>query len=122
MKNQALVGIFFCLIFACMGQIFLKIGIESLNIPKEEQWRLLKILFILIKNTNILMGFTFAGLSAISWLFVLKRVPLNFAYPFMALTFILIPLLSKFVLNESVPVSRWVGGIIIIIGVALSSI
>ncbi len=122
MKHQALVGIFLSLIFACMGQIFLKIGIESLNILKEDQWMPLKFLFILIKNKNLLMGFTFAVLSAISWLYVLKKVPLNFAYPFMALTFLLIPLLSKFVLNESVPVSRWVGGIIIIIGVVLSSI
>ena len=45
-------------------------------------------------------------LSAAVWLIVLSRASLSYAYPFVSLTYALILLFDRFVLNESVPSLR----------------
>jgi hypothetical protein len=51
-------------------------------------------------------GLFLFGLSAIVWLAVLSRTSLSFAYPFASLTYVLILLADRFVLNETVPALR----------------
>ena len=49
------------------------------------------------------------GFSAIVWLVVLSRASLSFAYPFAALTYVMILLFDHFVLDENgagAPVGR----------------
>ena len=55
-------------------------------------------------------GLFLFGLSALVWLVVLSRASLSFAYPFAALTYVLILLFDEFVLNDTVPPLRWAGG------------
>ena len=54
-------------------------------------------------------GLALFGLSALVWLVVLSRASLSFAYPFAALTYVLILLFDRFVLDEQVPALRWAG-------------
>jgi uncharacterized membrane protein len=53
------------------------------------------------------------------WLFALSRASLSFAYPFAALSYVLIVLFSVLVLHEDVPVLRWVGVAFIVTGIML---
>jgi drug/metabolite transporter (DMT)-like permease len=55
------------------------------------------------------------------WLAVLSRASLSFAYPFAALTYVLIVLFDRFVLDETVPALRWGGVAFIIVGIILVS-
>ncbi|MEO8423457.1 MAG: hypothetical protein ABI595_06030 [Actinomycetota bacterium] len=64
-------------------------------------------------------GLFLFGLSAIVWLSVLSRTSLSFAYPFASLTYVLILLADKFVLNETIPVLRWAGVFCIMVGIVL---
>ena len=64
-------------------------------------------------------GLLLFGLSAIVWLAVLSRTSLSFAYPFASLTYVLILLADKFVLNETVPGLRWAGVFFIMVGIVL---
>jgi uncharacterized membrane protein len=64
-------------------------------------------------------GLVLFGLSAIVWLFALSRASLSFAYPFAALSYVLIVLFSVLVLHEDVPVVRWVGVAFIVTGILL---
>jgi drug/metabolite transporter (DMT)-like permease len=51
---------------------------------------------------------------------VLSRVNLSFAYPMIALTYVLVPLAAWLFLNEpAIPPIRWVGMCVIIVGVVL---
>jgi drug/metabolite transporter (DMT)-like permease len=59
--------------------------------------------------------------SALVWLVVLSRASLSFAYPFAALTYVLILLFDLFVLDEQVPGLRWAGVGFIAIGIFLVS-
>jgi drug/metabolite transporter (DMT)-like permease len=64
-------------------------------------------------------GLFLFGLSAIVWLSVLSRTSLSFAYPFASLTYVLILLADRFVLNETVPALRWAGVFCIMVGIVL---
>jgi drug/metabolite transporter (DMT)-like permease len=64
-------------------------------------------------------GLLLFGLSAIVWLSVLSRASLSFAYPFASLSYVLILLADKFVLNESIPGLRWAGVFFIMLGIVL---
>jgi uncharacterized membrane protein len=73
----------------------------------------------LLSSPIIWGGLVLFGLSAIVWLFALSRASLSFAYPFAALSYVLIVLFSLLVLHEDVPVLRWVGVAFIVTGILL---
>ena len=66
-------------------------------------------------------GLFLFGLSALVWLVVLSRASLSFAYPFAALTYVLILVFDEFVLNDTVPPLRWAGVAFIGAGIFLVS-
>jgi len=59
--------------------------------------------------------------SIVIWAGVMKLVPANFAFPFMALGFVCVTLMAKFFLGETVPRMRWLALIVITIGVCLQA-
>jgi uncharacterized membrane protein len=73
----------------------------------------------LLSSPIVWAGLLLFGLSAIVWLFALSRASLSFAYPFAALSYVLIVLFSVLVLHEDVPVLRWVGVGFIVTGIML---
>jgi uncharacterized membrane protein len=73
----------------------------------------------LLSSPIVWGGLLLFALSAIVWLFALSRASLSFAYPFAALSYVLIVLFSVLVLHEDVPVLRWVGVAFIVTGIML---
>jgi len=66
-------------------------------------------------NVSVVGGLAIFVLSAAFWLVVLSKTSLSFAYPFVSLTYVLILLFDRVVLNQSVSALRW-GGVVLIIG------
>ena len=66
-------------------------------------------------------GLTLFALSAIFWMVVLSRESLSFAYPFAALTYVLILVFDFAILREPVSLLRWGGVALIIAGLFLVS-
>ncbi|MDD5603814.1 MAG: transporter [Eubacteriales bacterium] len=75
-----------------------------------------------IFSPTILIGLILYGVSTLTWLFALSKTRLNYAYPYTALTFILVMLASYFIFSEPLPVNRIAGVAIICIGVIIASI
>jgi len=57
--------------------------------------------------------------SFISWLYVLRFIPLTIAYPLSNLVHVLIPLSSWFFLDEIISTQRWCGIALVLIGVLI---
>jgi drug/metabolite transporter (DMT)-like permease len=76
-------------------------------------------LFALFLHPETWAGFIVYGLSAICWLWVLSRAHLSYAYPILALTFPIVVGLSAVFFSESITVVRWVGVVVIMVGVSL---
>jgi drug/metabolite transporter (DMT)-like permease len=66
-------------------------------------------------------GLMLFGASAVVWLLVLSRASLSFAYPFAALTYLVILIFDRLVLHEEVTPLRWTGVILIMAGIVLVS-
>lgn len=104
------------------GQILLKIGMNHIgNIAVNSMSALGHLFLGVIKSPIVLVGLFMYVISAAIWLVVISAVDLSFAYPFIGLTYVLILIVSKFVLKEDVNPIRWAGAAIITIGVVVIS-
>ena len=55
--------------------------------------------------------------ALVSWLYVLKKVPLSIAFPLINVVHVLVPLGASIFLHEHVSLRRWAGISLIILGV-----
>lgn len=101
------------IICASLGQVFWKLGMNAVG--TIDNFSISAIISIFL-NPLVLLGLSLYGLSAIFWLIALSQKDLSYVYPFIALTFIIVLLFSKFLLHENVGVYRIVGTLIIIAG------
>ena len=104
------------------GQVLLKLGMNKIGPIAINSMSAVGKLFIgVFKSPLVLIGLFLYVISAAIWLIVISAVDLSFAYPFIGLTYVLILLVSKFVLKEDVNPIRWAGAAIITIGVVVIS-
>jgi len=59
------------------------------------------------------------AVSVVVWAAAMSQVPVNFAYPFLALGFVAGAVMSRMILGETIPPLRWVALGIIVAGVCL---
>jgi multidrug transporter EmrE-like cation transporter len=59
------------------------------------------------------------AVSVVVWAGAMSQVPVNFAYPFLALGFVAGAFMSMFFLGETIPPLRWLALAIIVAGVVL---
>ncbi len=57
------------------------------------------------------------GAATVLWVWVLRFIPLNVAYPVYALAFIIVPVASYFLLTEPIGLKHLLGGLLIVAGV-----
>ena len=111
-------------IVGTLGQMFLKFGMNQIgSIKRSDFENPVSLMLAVFTNTWILMAIPLYFCGFIVWLIVLSKLDLSYAYGFLALTYVLIPLMSWLVLGESIPAFRWVGigGVcisVLIVGIA----
>ncbi len=104
---------------AVIGQLFMKKGM--LQIGEFSLGVLAHKLFPMISNPFVFTGFVLFGISSVFWLVVLSRINLSVAYPMVSLGYIVVAFASIFLFKENVSLVRWLGIIIICIGVVFVS-
>ena len=67
------------------------------------------------------LGIIFVIVSFISWLYVLRYIPLTVAFPLSRVVDILVPLGCWFFLGEAISPRRWCGIALVIIGLAVTA-
>lgn len=100
------------------GQTALKLGVSKPGVA-ETATGLLSIISLILHSPLVLLGLFFYAIGALLWIAVLSRLDLSVAYPFLALNFVLVTLVARFFLGESVPPLRWLGILVIIGGILL---
>lgn len=108
---------------AAVAQLMLKAGMNHVNEDLSPLTLGLDAASVkaVVAQPYVWGGLALFGLSAIVWLVVLSRASLSFAYPFAALTYVLILLFDRFVLEDTVPPLRWAGVAFIGVGIFLIS-
>jgi drug/metabolite transporter (DMT)-like permease len=109
------------IVFTVYGQVAIKWRVSIYgNLPEP---LLAKILFLLkmLYDPVILSGFFAAFLAALCWMAAMTKFELSHAYPFMALNFVLVLVLSGLFLNEPISSYKILGLIIIVVGIIVGS-
>ncbi|MDD1651931.1 MAG: EamA family transporter [Methanomicrobiales archaeon] len=114
----AILFIIGCVILGASGEILFKVGVGKLGeFNLGSAGEVLSNLVRMAGSPLILAGFLCYGVAAVLWIYALSRLDLSFAYPMYALMYAIIPLAAYFILKEQIPTGRWVGILLIILGV-----
>lgn len=101
-----------CVIGIAIGQILFKKSAEGFHITGTfYNPYALSILFIAL---------CLYGITTLGWVWVLQKSDLNKVYPFMALSFVLVPIASHFILHENFTKQYFYGIIFIITGILIT--
>lgn len=99
-----------------ISELFLKRGaMDTAHISQAWSWTGLTTL----GSPLMWLGTVFVIFSFITWLYVLKHLPLSVAFPASQVIHVLIPLSSWLVLGEWISPIRWCGIALVLIGLAI---
>ena len=115
MKPYQFYLIIFTVFLISFGQILFKYASQKININENG------VIFGLFLNPIVILALFIYGIATISWIISLRGVELRIAYPFAALAFLIVPLLSHFILGESLKINTFIGAIFILLGVFIAT-
>lgn len=100
------------------GQTCLKVGLTQAGGNSSDD-TLFSLIGLILRSPLVIAGLALYAMGAIAWIAVLRRMDLSYAYPFLAINFVLIALVSQFVLGETISLTRWAGIGAICVGILL---
>ena len=103
-----------------LAHVLLKVGMNQIGeggLPQVKQP--VRLAADLLTTPAILVAVPLYVASFVGWVLVLSRIRLSIAYPALAMMYLLIPLVSWFLLSEQVSRMHWAGIGVIIVGVSL---
>lgn len=103
-----------------MGQFLLKVGVARMGGVDYQAGRLIPTVIKVAGQPAILGGVALFATSMMLWLGVLSKMDLSRAQPLIALSYVLVPLLSHLFLGETVGLTRVAGIGLILVGVFLA--
>jgi len=105
-------------VLGVLAQLSLKEGMVRAGIDSlfKDFWGNLKKIYL---NVFVIFGFLAYGATTLLWIVILNNLELSFAYPFVALNYFFVALMSKFVFKEHISVQRWASIGIILLGVIM---
>jgi len=103
--------------FSVIGELLLKNGMNRVGVLSLSSIGTL--LPKMLQTWQLYAGFGSILVGSVFWLAAISRADLSWAYPLLAMGYILVLLFSAIVLREHVSLTRWVGTIIIVLGVYL---
>ena len=112
----ALAVLLIAIMLGAAGQICLKFGLGKLGSQTP-----FVVVTAMFRNWHVLAGFVAYGVSSLLYLFVLSRLDVSYAYPFVAINYVFVTFLAWLILKEAVPTLRLVGLAIICMGVLVLS-
>lgn len=113
--------IFFTIFFTVYGQLVVKWQVNLAGDLPTDLGSKMEYTLKLLLNPWVISGFIGAFLAAVSWMMALSQFPLSYAYPFMSLSFILVPFFSAFFFKEVIQMPQVVGLFFIVLGVVIGS-
>lgn len=118
---MALLFIALTIIWTVAGQLLVKKGMQEVGSAPGQAGLLPAFLWRAVTHWKVVLGVACAVLATLCWMVALSRAQLSFAYPFMGAAVVLVLALSGLILGERVPLNRWVGVAIVVVGIFVAS-
>lgn len=104
----------FTLLLAAGQLLFKKVGLDLRGGPPGAG--VLRVL----GSPSLYAAVVLYGFATILWIWILSRVPLSRAYPYVALGVVLVPLASLLMFGERVGPGFWFGAALIVAGIIIT--
>lgn len=101
-----------CLVF---GQTAWKYGLQNIQLHGSMINKFFQIVF----SPLILIGFVLYILATVIWMYLLSKLPLSFLYPLQSIAYVFALFVAFYLFKEQIPLTRWIGTGVILIGVYL---
>jgi drug/metabolite transporter (DMT)-like permease len=110
--NLALAG--FCVLIICIGQILFK---YAANLIQNNGG------VIGVKTLAVVSGaLVIYGGATLLWIYILRFVPVTKAYPLLAMSYVIVPVMGILFLGESISVSYLIGTAFILVGILITTL
>jgi undecaprenyl phosphate-alpha-L-ara4N flippase subunit ArnE len=97
------------------AQVMLRKGVQNGNTRSPRWW-------MSMFASNWVAGWAVCFAAAtILWMVALARIDISYAFPLLGSSYLLVALLSRWLLKESIPPRRWLAIAVVSVGVALSA-
>jgi len=116
MINNVLI-IIVSILLSSLAHIFLKKGMMEHALTGIKPDGIADLIWVIGTNPWVLGGMSLHVSALVVWLWALSRVDISFAYPFLALGYVLVGTMAWLWLGEELSSMRGVGMAIIIIGI-----
>lgn len=113
--------IFATIVLTVYGQFILKWRIGKFGQLPITAFEKVKFLILLFFDPIILSSFLAAFLASLTWMAAMTKFNLSHAYPFMSLNFVIILLLSGWLLSEPITIPKALGVGLITLGTVVAS-
>ncbi len=119
MQPSLVTAILASVLLSAGSQIILKFGMtaQAVQAALAQPGDVPRIALAILSSPLVLAGLACFGLSAVVWLFVLSRVPLSSAYPFVALGIVITVAAGRLIFGDPFSAFKIVGVILVVSGV-----
>jgi multidrug transporter EmrE-like cation transporter len=117
-KMEVIALVLISVLLGVLGQLSLKQGMKNIGNFEVKDFLSSRI-FELVAEKFVVIGIVLYAIATLLWLVVLSKAELSFAYPMLAIGYILIAIFSKIFFGENVTFARFFGILLISIGVFL---
>jgi len=120
--TKVLMVLLIALVLEAVGVVFLSRGLKQIGEP--ERVAVAEVLQVLRRgaaNPSILLGVVLETIFFGALLYLLSQRDVSLIWPLTALGFVLTALAARFILNEEIHWTRWLGVALIVIGAAFVS-
>jgi len=107
--------------FTVYGQLILKWRIAKYGALPADPFGKIKFLISLLFDPVIFSGFGAAFLASLAWMAAMTKFELSHAYPFMSLNFVVVLLLSGWLLSEPITLQKAAGVVFIVLGTVVAA-
>jgi drug/metabolite transporter (DMT)-like permease len=113
--------VFTTIVLTVYGQIIVKWQVTRAGALPRATGDKVEFLLRLAVNPWIITVFAGAFIAALAWFAAMTKLELSHAYPFMALSFVLVLLLSGLFLGETITAGKVAGIVLIGLGIVVGS-
>jgi drug/metabolite transporter (DMT)-like permease len=103
------------------GEVLLKLGMNEVRAAVGAFEPRLPVLVRTFTEWRVVLGFVLIFSGALFWLGVISRADFSFAYPLLALSYVVAMLPARFILHEDITLNRILGALIVVLGAIVIS-
>jgi drug/metabolite transporter (DMT)-like permease len=103
------------------GEVLLKLGMNQVRAEVGAFALSLPVLIRTFTDWRVVIGFGLIFSGALFWLGVISRADFSFAYPLLALSYVVAMIPARFILHEDVTLNRVLGAVIVVVGAIVIS-